>query len=175
MEILLLVLAVAAVAAAFIAMQPTEFSIQRAALIDAPAEKIFPQVNDLHAWNAWSPWAKLDPQAQNRFEGPEAGAGAAMHWTGNNKVGTGSMTIVDSQPHSRIVFRLDFLKPMKATNTAEFTFAPQAGQTLVTWRMTGCNNFISKAMCLTMNMDKMVGGQFEAGLASLRDVVRPAV
>ncbi len=174
MDILLTVLAVMAVVAAFVAMQPTEFNIKRAALIDAAPEQIFPHVNDLHAWDAWSPWAKLDPQAQNRFAGPPAGVGAAMHWAGNSKVGAGSMTIVDSQPSSRIVFRLDFLKPMAATSTAEFTFAPQGGQTLVTWRMAGSNSFICKAMGLVMNMDKMVGGQFEAGLASLRDVVRQA-
>lgn len=174
METLLVILALLAVAAAFIAMQPTEFSIQRSALIAAPAEQLFAQVNDLQAWAAWSPWAKLDPQAKNNFEGPQAGVGAAMSWSGNNKVGEGLMTVTDSQPHSRVSYRLDFRKPMVATSQAEFTFAPQAGQTLVTWRMSGSNNFMGKAMNLVMNCDKMVGGQFEAGLANLRAVVTKA-
>ena len=174
MDILLLILALVAAVIAFIAMQPTEFSVKRSALIAAPAERIFLHVNDLHAWDAWSPWVKLDPQAKNSFEGPQAGVGASMYWIGNSKVGEGRMTIVDSQPHSHISFRLDFRKPMAATSQAEFTFTPQAGQTLVTWRMTGSNNFVGKAMNLVMNCDKMVGGQFENGLASLRAVATGA-
>ncbi|MEQ1560882.1 MAG: SRPBCC family protein [Methyloglobulus sp.] len=153
------------------AMQPSEFSINRTAIITAPASAIFPHVNNLRQWDAWSPWAKLDPNAKNAFEGPEEGVGAKLSWAGNNKVGVGSMTITESRPFDVIRFRLDFLKPMTATNVAEFSFKPDGDQTAVTWLMTGNNNFMAKVMGLMMNCDKMVGGQFEQGLATLKTVV----
>lgn len=154
-----------------IAGQPDEFKVARSAKISAPPEKIFPHINDLHQWDAWSPWAKLDPNAKNFFEGPPSGVGTSMKWEGNNKVGVGRMTITESQPNEVIRFRLDFEKPMKATNTAEFTFRPEAGQTVVTWNMFGKNNFMGRIFGLFMNCDRMVGGQFEQGLASLKSLV----
>ncbi len=153
-----------------IAGRPDEFIVTRAARISAPPEKIFPHVNDLHQWAAWSPWAKLDPNAKNTFTGADAGPGAAMAWVGNNKVGVGQMTITESQPGSLIRFRLDFQKPMPATNTAEFTFRPEGGQTVVTWNMAGKNNLMGKVFGLFMDCEQMVGGQFEKGLASLKSV-----
>jgi len=153
-----------------VSTRPSEFRITRTAAISAPAAAVFAQVNDLHRWKAWSPWAKMDPNAKEVHEGPAAGAGAKMSWSGNNKVGEGSMTITESRPNDFVRFRLEFLKPFAATNTAEFTFKPQGNQTVVTWSMFGHNNFMGKAMGLIMNCDKMVGGQFEKGLAQLKSV-----
>jgi hypothetical protein len=137
----------------------------------ATPEAIFPHVNDLSKWNAWSPWAKLDPNAKNSFEGPTSGNGAIMRWAGNNDVGEGSMTIVDSRPSELIKFRLDFLKPFAGTNMAEFSFKNEGNLTLVNWSMSGENNFITKAIGLVINCDKMVGEQFEKGLVSLKTIV----
>jgi hypothetical protein len=157
-----------------VAMQPSEFRIVRSATISAPAPAVFAQVNDFHNWEAWSPWAKLDPAAKAIFEGPRAGRGAIFRWAGNEEVGEGSMTITESRPSDLIRIKLEFLKPFEATNTAEFTFKPEGNQTAVTWSMEGQNNFIAKAVCLFMNMDKMVGGQFEKGLASMKSVTEAA-
>ena len=168
-----ILLALAFIALLFIIVvtgQPDEFKMSRSAKIAAPPDKLFPHVNDLHKWEAWSPWAKLDPNAKNTFDGPASGVGSSMAWDGNNKVGSGKMTITDSKPGEAIRFRLDFLKPMKATNTAEFTFRPEGGQTVVVWLMAGKNSFAGKMFGLLMNCDKMVGGQFEKGLASLKTV-----
>jgi uncharacterized protein YndB with AHSA1/START domain len=150
--------------------RPDEFTVTRATNISAPPDKIFPHVNDLHQWEAWSPWAILDPNAKYTFSGADAGTGAAMAWEGSKKVGTGQMTITESQPGALIRFRLDFQKPMQATNTAEFTFRPEGGQTVVTWSMTGKSCFMSKVFGLFMDFDKMCGCQFEKGLASLKSV-----
>ena len=153
-----------------IAGQPNEFIVTRAATFSAPPETIFPHVNDLHLWQAWSPWAKLDPNCKNTFSGADAGAGAAMAWEGNGKVGTGKMTITASQPGESVRFRLEFQKPMQATNTAEFTFRPAGNQTVVTWTMQGQCNLTGKIFGLFMNCEKMCGGQFEQGLASLKSL-----
>jgi uncharacterized protein YndB with AHSA1/START domain len=153
-----------------IAGRPDEFAVTRAASIAAPPEKVFPHVNDLHQWAAWSPWAKLDPSMKSTFSGPDAGAGAVMAWVGNNKVGAGKMTITESRPTELIRCRLDFQKPMQATNTAEFTFRQDGRQTLVTWSMAGKNNLMGKLFGLFMDFDKMCGGQFEKGLANLKSV-----
>ena len=168
-----ILLALAFIAILFIVVilgRPDDFTVTRAAGISAPPEKIFPLVNDLHQWDAWSPWAKLDPNAKNTFSGADAGPGAALAWDGNNKVGAGKMIITESQPGALIRLRLDFLKPMKATNTAEFTFQPEGGHTVVTWRMAGKSNFIGKIFGLFMDCEKMCGCQFEKGLASLKSL-----
>lgn len=157
-----------------VALQPSEFRIVRSATISAPPPAVFAQVNDFHKWEAWSPWAKLDPTAKATFEGPSAGTGAIFRWAGNNEVGEGSMMITESRPSDLIRIKLEFLKPFAATSTAEFTFKPEGNQTAVTWSMEGENNFIAKAFCLFMDMDKMVGGQFEKGLASMKSVVEAA-
>lgn len=157
-----------------IAGQPDEFKVVRTANIAALPEKVFALVNNLHKWEDWSPWAKLDPNAKNTFAGPDVGVGAAMSWSGNNKIGEGKMTITESAASTLIRFRLEFLRPFKATNTAEFAFTPQGNQTLVTWSMTGTSNFMSKGFSLIINCDKMVGKDFEKGLASLKSVVESA-
>jgi uncharacterized protein YndB with AHSA1/START domain len=154
-----------------IAMQPAEFRVERSATIPAPPEEVFAQVNDFHAWKEWSPWAKLDPQSKETYEGSEAGTGAIFKWSGNNEVGEGMMTVTDSQPNELIRIKLDFIRPFAATNTAEFTFKPEGDQTRVTWSMFGQNTFMGKAIHLVMDMDKMVGGNFEQGLAQMKSAV----
>jgi Polyketide cyclase / dehydrase and lipid transport len=173
---IILILIVMAVIALLVlaAVQPADFRITRTGTICAPASAIFPHVNNLQNWDAWSPWAKLDPNSKSTFEGPTEGVGAKMSWSGNNKVGVGRMTISESRPSDFIEFKLEFLKPMQATNTSEFTFKPEGDQTIVIWTMTGINNFIAKIMSLVMNCDKMVGGQFEQGLAALKILVEEA-
>jgi len=156
---------------AYVATQPGEFSVSRSATFAALAPAAFAQVNELKKWEAWSPWAKKDPQAKQSYAGPPAGAGASMSWVGNKEVGEGRMTIVDSSPNSLVRFKLEFFKPFAATNTAEFSFKENGGRTALTSSMRGQNNFIGKAMCLVFDMDKMVGGDFEAGLAGIKGIV----
>jgi len=162
------VVLVVVVLAVIVALQPSEFRIERSAVIAAPAAAVFAQVNDFHSWETWSPWAKLDPAAKNSFEGAPAGKGAAFAWAGNSKVGEGRMTITESRPNELVRIKLEFLKPFDATNTAEFTFRPEGERTAVTWSMYGHNNFISRAVFLFVNMDKALGGEFEKGLASMK-------
>ena len=169
-EILIVIAILIVVFAVVVSLRPGEFKVTRSATIPAPPEAVFPHVNDLHNWDAWSPWAKLDPAMQSTFDGPAAGNGASMAWSGNNKVGQGRMTITESRPHEFVQFRLEFFRPFKATNTAEFGFKAQGGQTVVSWTMLGRNNFMAKAMQLFINCDKMVGSQFEQGLAQLSSV-----
>ena len=161
---------VVGVLAVLVAMQPSEFRIERRATIAAPAPAVFAQVNDFHNWEAWSPWAKLDPTAKNSFEGAPAGKGAAFSWASNGKVGEGRMTIMESRPSELVRIKLEFLKPFEATNTAEFTFKPEGERTAVTWSMYGHNNFIGRAVSLFVNMDKALGGEFDKGLASMKSV-----
>jgi hypothetical protein len=170
-KILIALAAIVVVFVGVVAMQPSDFRIVRTATMSTPASAVFAQVNDFHNWEAWSPWAKLDPAAKNSFEGPSAGIGTIFRWAGNKEVGEGSMTITESRPSDLIRIKLEFLKPFAATNSAEFTFKPDGDQTAVTWSMAGKNNFISKAICLFMNMDKMVGGKFEEGLAAMKSIV----
>ena len=168
--LVILYFAMAALAAAIV-MQPNNFVVARSAVIDAPPDEVFSHINDLHKWRAWSPWARLDPNATNRFEGPEAGAGASLDWSGNNKIGAGRMTILDSRPSESVAIKLDFRKPFKASNDVSFRLAPEPdARTKVTWTMSGRNTLIAKAMNLVMNFDKMIGGQFESGLANLNAV-----
>lgn len=167
-KILIVVVVLILALVVVIVLQPSHFHITRSATIPAPASVVFAQVNELKKWEAWSPWMKLDPNAKSTYEGPAAGKDAAMAWDGNSSVGAGKMTITDSKPNELVQLRLDFEKPLKGTNTAEFNFKEDAGQTTVTWSMDGENNFIGKAIGLFLNCDKMVGGQFEKGLADLK-------
>ena len=173
-KILIALAVIVVVLAAVVAMQPSEFRVARTATVSAPPAAVFAQVNDLHKWEAWSPWAKLDPAAKNTFEGPSAGPGAVFKWSGNDEVGEGMMTLIDSRPSELITIKLHFVRPFEDTQTSEFTFVPDAKQTIVTWSIYGEKNFISKAVCLFMNMDKMLGGEFEKGLAKLKELVESA-
>jgi hypothetical protein len=151
-----------------ISLQPATFHVERSITMAAPPEAAFAQVNDLHAWGAWSPWEKLDPAMKRTYEGATAGVGAKYAWVGNEDVGEGRMTVEKSDPGKLVGIKLEFLKPFEATNSATFTFerTPEGNKT--TWSMDGNNNFISKAMGLVMDMDKMIGPDFERGLASLK-------
>ena len=170
-KIVLTLAVLVGVFAALIAAQPAEFRITRSATFNAPPAKVFEQVNDFHKWEAWSPWSKLDPNAKNSFEGPSSGTGAIIRWSGNDAVGEGSMTITESQPGERIKIKLHFVKPWENAADSEFTFKAKGDQTVVTWTMTGERNFVGKAACMFMNMEKMVGGSYEEGLANMKAVV----
>jgi hypothetical protein len=157
-----------------VALQPSHYRIERSATINAPASVVFAQVNDFHKWEAWSPWAKIDPAMKQTYEGASSGTGAIYTWTGNNQVGEGRMTIVESHPTDLIKIKLEFIKPWSAIDAANFAFKPQGNQTAVTWSLDGDNNFIGKAFGLFMNMDKMIGGDFEKGLAQMKSVAETA-
>lgn len=150
--------------------KPDEFRVSRSALFRASPAALFDQVNNLYNWNNWSPWAKMDTNPRVTFDGPPAGVGASFTWAGK-KTGEGTMTVIESRPGELIVFRLDFRKPFKATNRAEFIFTPEGDQTKVTWTMSGPNNFIGKVMSLFMDCEKMLGKQFDDGFANLRATV----
>jgi hypothetical protein len=173
-KILIAVAVIIVVLAVIVALQPSEFRVARSATISAPAPAVFAQVNDFHKWEAWNPWGKIDPAMKQSYEGAPAGTGAVYTWAGNNEVGEGRMTIIESRPSELIRVKLEFFKPFAATNTAEFAFKPEASQTVVTWSMFGEKNFMAKAIHLFMNMDKMIGGQFEKGLAEMKSVVEPS-
>lgn len=172
--ILLAVVVIVVIFVVIVALQPAEFRVARSATISAPAPAVFAQVNDFHKWEAWNPWGKIDPAMQQDYQGAPAGVGAIYTWNGNKEVGEGRMILIESRPSDLIRIKLEFIKPFTATNAAEFTFRPEGNQTVVTWSMTGNNNFIAKAVHLFMNMDKMIGGQFEKGLASMKSVVEAA-
>ena len=166
--VLAVVAAIVIVFVIIVALRPAQFRIERSTTIAAPPATVFAQVNDFHNWNAWSPWAKLDPAMKETYDGPDKGVGAKYAWEGNNKVGQGRMTILESNPHSLIRTKLEFLKPFACTNTGEFFFNPQGNETRVIWAMTGENTFMGKAFGLVMNMDKLIGADFEKGLASMK-------
>jgi hypothetical protein len=153
------------------ARQPKNFKMSRSLLIKATPDQIFPHINNLQNFNVWNPWAELDPTSRSVFEGATEGVGAAMHWVGNGQVGEGRMTCTVSQPYELIQFRMDFMKPMQATNIAEFTLQARGDGTLVTWSMSGTNSLFGKIVHLVMNCDDMVGGQFDKGLKNLAGVV----
>lgn len=152
----------------YAATKPDTFRVQRTANISAPADKIYPFIIDFHNWASWSPWEKLDPAMKKTHSGEAEGRGAVYEWDGNKDVGTGRSEIVEAIPPSKVLIRLDFLKPFEAHNYAEFTLAPNAGSTEVTWAMYGPQPYIAKVMTTFFNMDKMVGGQFEQGLTDLK-------
>jgi Polyketide cyclase / dehydrase and lipid transport len=159
---------------AVIALQPARYRVSRSATIAAPALVVFAQVNDFHRWAAWSPWEKIDPAMKRTYEGPPAGVGASYTWAGNGEVGEGRMTIVESRPSDLIQVKLEFVKPFAGTSVAEFTFKPEGDRTQVTWSMTGDKNFIAKAIHLVMSMDRMIGDQFDKGLAAMKTVAEAA-
>ena len=154
--------------------RPATFHIERSTLVAAPPENVFAQVNDFRAWAAWSPWEKLDPQMKKSFEGPPAGVGAKYAWSGNDKVGEGRMTIEKSDKPSTVGVKLEFLKPFESTSATTFTFAPAPGGSKVTWAMDGDNNFMAKAASLFMDMDKMIGPDFDKGLAAMKSAAESA-
>jgi uncharacterized protein YndB with AHSA1/START domain len=159
-----------AVVLAFAATRPDSFSVRRAASIQAPPEKIYPLISDFSRWSAWSPYERKDPAMKRSFSGPAAGKGAVYAWEGNGDVGQGRMEIADAVAPSRVTLKLDFVKPFEAHNKVDFTLEPKGGATEVTWAMDGPMPFISKVITLFVDMDRMVGGDFEAGLANLKAI-----
>jgi uncharacterized protein YndB with AHSA1/START domain len=150
------------------ATKPDTFSVRRVTTVRAPPEKIFPLINDFHQWGTWSPWEDKDPAMKRTYSGAGSGKGAVYAWDGNKNVGTGRMEILEVSAPSKIVIKLDFFKPFEAHNTAEFTMLPQGDATSLRWLMHGPAPFMSKVMQVFMNMDKMIGKDFEAGLAKLK-------
>ncbi len=167
---IVLALAIAALAAV-IAYQPEDFTVTRSAEFSAPPDKVFTHINDFHNWEAWSPWAKMDPGMTTTYSGPSAGPGASYGWEGNSEVGKGTMKIIESLPNESVKIDLEFLEPFAAKHLTEFTLRPAASCTNVTWTMSGKNDFIAKAFCLVVDMDKMLGSDFEKGLAQLKNTV----
>jgi hypothetical protein len=175
LKIIVIVLAVIiAVFAVVVALQPAEFRVARSTTMAASPQVAFAQVDDLRKWEGWNPWQKVDPTMKLSFAGPPTGPGASYSWVGNKEVGEGRLTIVESRPNDLVRIKLEFMKPFAATNMATFTFKPEGNQTAVTWSMEGTNNFFAKALHLVMNMDRMVGGQFEKGLADMKKVAEAA-
>jgi uncharacterized protein YndB with AHSA1/START domain len=150
------------------ATKPATFSVQREIAVQAAPEKIFTLIDDFHQWRSWSPYEDKDPAMKRSFGGAASGKGAVYEWDGNNNVGSGRMEILDSAQPSKIVIKLDFIRPFEGHNTAEFTMLPQGGATAVTWTMHGPASFMSKLMQVFMNLDHMIGKDFEIGLANLK-------
>ena len=165
--IIILVVVVAAILI-FAATKPGDFRVQRSITIKAPPEKVFALINDFHKWVAWSPWEKLDPAMQRTFGGAPEGKGAIYEWNGSGKVGAGRMEIIDAALPSKLLIKLDFIKPFEGHNTAEYTLVANGGAIDVTWAMYGPSPFISKVMQVFFSMDSMIGKDFEAGLANLK-------
>ena len=166
--IAIVVVVVIAGVLAFAATRPDAFRVERSVSIKAGPDKIFPYLDDFNRWAAWSPWEKLDPSMKRSFSGAASGKGAAYAWEGNSKVGSGSMEITEASPPGKIVIKLDFIKPFEGHNVAEFTLVPGGDSTTVTWAMHGPVPYMAKIMQMFFSMDRMVGGQFEQGLANLK-------
>lgn len=169
--ILIILLAIVAAVLLYAATRPNDFVVGRSARIKAPAEAIFPLINDFRRWPSWSPYEKLDPEMKRTLSGAEIGKGAAYAWQGNSKAGVGRMEITNSVPSSLVALKLDFEKPFRANNTVDFTLTPSGEDTTVTWAMRGGRPFIAKLMGLFMNFDTLIGRDFEAGLANLKRAV----
>ncbi|HEX7027233.1 MAG TPA: SRPBCC family protein [Gammaproteobacteria bacterium] len=153
------------------AMQPDTFRVQRSIDIKASPEAIFPYLNDFEKAMAWSPYEKKDPAMKRSFNGVTGGKGAVYEFEGNKEAGAGRIEILESVPYEKVTLQLDMFKPMKGSNTVEYLLNPKGDVTEVTWAMHGHAPFISKVVCLFFNMDKMVGGDFEKGLADLKSLV----
>ena len=152
----------------FAATKPDSFGVRRATSIGAAPDKIFPLINDFKHWGSWSPYEKKDPAMKRAFSGAASGKGAVYEWDGNNQVGKGRIEIIDVTPPSRVTIKLDMIKPMEGHNIVDFTLEPQGGATQLTWAMRGSCAYMAKLMGLVLNMDKMIGRDFEIGLANLK-------
>jgi hypothetical protein len=163
----IVVIAVAAVLV-FAASKPDTFSLHRSASINAPPEKIFAILNDFRNWGLWSPWEKMDPELKRTYSGAASGKGAIYAWEGNSKAGQGRMEITDASPPFKLTLNLDFVRPFEAHNVVEFVLKPVGGATSVTWAMQGRRPYIAKVIGVVVDMDKVVGKDFESGLANLK-------
>ena len=154
-----------------VATRPSGYRVARTARIAAPPAAVFAQVNDFHKWDAWNPWARIDPAMKQGYEGAPAGAGAVYTWAGNREVGEGRMTITESRPGELVRIQMQFFKPFAGTSVAEFRFIPEGDRTTVRWSMEGEANFIAKAIHMFVDMDRMIGGNFDKGLAQMKSVL----
>lgn len=170
-KILLGLVAVIIVFLILVAMRPADFRVERSATIAASPDALFEQVNDHRKFAVWNPWLKLDPNVKNTYSGPDSGVGAVCSWDGDNNIGAGSSTIIESKPGELVRQRMDWKRPMEGTSTVDFTFKPEGDKTVVTWAMYGKNGFMGKAVSVFMDCDKMIGPKFEEGLAELGKVV----
>lgn len=172
LEIIVIIAVILAIAVAVVlvlaATKPGTLRVQRSITIKAPAEQIFPLIADFHLWRRWSPYEEKDPAMKRTYAGAEHGKGAVYAWDGDKNVGSGRMEILETSAPSKIVIQLDFFTPFEGHNTAEFTMLPQGDVTHLTWTMSGCSNFMAKLMQVFMNLDKMIGKDFEVGLANLK-------
>jgi len=162
------VVIVIAAVLSFAATKPDTFSVQRATGIKAAPEKIFALLDNFHNWGIWSPWEKMDPNMKRTFSGPANGKGSVYEWEGNSKVGQGRMEITDALAPSQVTVKLDFIKPFEGHNIAQFVLEPKGDSTSVTWTMRGPSPYIAKLMSVFFSMDRMIGKDFEAGLANLK-------
>lgn len=170
---LLGILAVLVLAVAFVASRPSSFVIERSAIVAARPEAVFPLLNDFHQWGRWSPYEKRDPNMKRTFDGPASGVGSSYAWSGNADAGEGRMEIVAATPGQSVTIDLEFTKPFPAKNQATFMLSPlEGGGTNVKWSMKGENGFLGKAMALAVDMDALVGKDFEQGLANLDKALR---
>jgi hypothetical protein len=158
---------IATAVAGYIATRPSEFRVVRSRTVAAPPDVVHAYVNDFRTWSRWSPWETIDPAMQRELSGAPAGPGAVYAWKGNYQIGEGRMVITDSQPGRSVSIRLEFMKPLRGTHSAQFDFVPTGAGTTVTWSMSGHNGFVAKALSVVMDMDAMIGSNFERGLASL--------
>jgi carbon monoxide dehydrogenase subunit G len=148
--------------------KPDTFRVQRSTAIKAPPEEIFPLINDFRRWSAWSPYEHKDPAMKRTYGSTTSGKGAVYEWDGDKNVGSGRITITDASPPSKVMIDLDMIKPFAASNKVEFTLVPHGDSTAVTWEMQGDVSYFAKIIYVFIDMDRMVGGDFEAGLARLK-------
>lgn len=173
-KVLLAFLVAVAVVLGAIAVQPSTYTVNRSVVIAAPPAVIFNAVNDFHRWPAWSPWEKLDPAMKKTYTGSQEGAGAVYHWSGNNEAGEGSMTMTQSVPNDHVTIQLAFTRPFSSSSVIGLAIKPEGAGSLVTWNLTGQSTFPIKAISLFSSMDKMMGPDFERGLAQLKTVAEAA-
>lgn len=160
--------ALLAVLLVVVSLQPSSYRVERKITVKSGAEAVYAQLDDLRAWAAWSPWDKLDPNMQKTFEGPAKGVGASYTWSGNDDVGKGRMTIIAATAPSSVSYKLEFIEPFASVADTGFTLTGSGAETTVTWTMTGTNDFLGKAFSLVMDMDAMIGADFERGLGTLK-------
>ena len=168
--ILKLILAAILLILVYAWFKPKTFRVERSTVINVAPEKVYKHVADFHNWQAWSPWEGLDPQLKRTYAGPSEGVGAAYSWEGNNKVGAGRMELTSADPRTGLSLNLDFFRPFKASNITDIAFTPERGGTRVNWAMHGPHPFVMRLMSIFVSMDKMVGKDFEKGLAQLKAV-----
>ncbi|MEO7162816.1 MAG: SRPBCC family protein [Bdellovibrionia bacterium] len=164
-------LAIIAAFLGYVAISPAQYIISRQIAINAPVEKIFPYLNNSKLAEQWGPWLEVDPDTKMNYSGPDSGVGSRASWAGGKQLGTGSATIVESIPNQLVRTKLEYVEPMQMIQDSVYSATPSGSQTIVTWKVTGQNNFMGRLMCVFMNMDKMVGDMFEKGLSNLKKLV----